>query len=202
MRNYEIVNVYFLIDLRCQLMRSAALAAAAAASPPSATAPIGAACQPTPMDSSSEDSESDSSSTSSSSSSPSSSSADEHHNPHQRRRRSCSSHSSLSEYNGYIENNYMQNNLGDECIDGEAAPLAEAIAEQNHIDGGFERRQLLDDHMDDEDDVDEFDNADQAKSITAANLSPIVNRSSTENVSIQNAERVINDDNNKEIRNP
>ncbi|XP_037945082.1 uncharacterized protein LOC119677700 [Teleopsis dalmanni] len=94
-------------NLRCQLLPSGAIGAAAAASPPSATAPSVEACQPTPMDSTSEDSESDSSSTSSSSSS----SSEDKDMRQRRRRRSCSSHSSLSEYNAFIENNYMGNGV-------------------------------------------------------------------------------------------
>ncbi|XP_054726424.1 uncharacterized protein LOC129236207 [Anastrepha obliqua] len=99
-------------NLRCQLMRSAAMAAAAAAaaSPPSAAPPIGAACEPMPMDSSSVDSESDSSSSSSSSSSSNRSAAGlRHNNARQRRqRRSCSSHSSLNDYHAFNENDQME----------------------------------------------------------------------------------------------
>ncbi|XP_067619194.1 uro-adherence factor A isoform X2 [Eurosta solidaginis] len=107
-------------NLRCQLMRSAAVAvaSAAAASPPSAAPPTGAACEPTPMDSSSVDSESDSSSSSSSSSSSNHSGAlgdsqQRNNNPHQRRqRRSCSSPSSLSDYEAF--NDIAQMGSGNE----------------------------------------------------------------------------------------
>ncbi|XP_036323198.1 uncharacterized protein LOC118737059 [Rhagoletis pomonella] len=99
-------------NLRCQLMRSAAMAvaAAAAASPPSAAPPTGAACEPTPMDSSSVDSESDSSSSSSSSSSSNhSASGKRANNARQRRQhRSCSSRSSLSDYQAFNENDQME----------------------------------------------------------------------------------------------
>ncbi|XP_004521205.1 uncharacterized protein LOC101448545 [Ceratitis capitata] len=102
-------------NLRCQLMRSAAMAVAA--SPPSAAPPIGAACEPTPMDSSSVDSESDSSSSSSSSSSNGSADIERPNNLRQRRqRRSCSSGSSLSDYRAFKENQQMESDEDDKIV--------------------------------------------------------------------------------------
>uniref|UniRef100_A0A034V7Z0 Protein HEXIM1 n=1 Tax=Bactrocera dorsalis TaxID=27457 RepID=A0A034V7Z0_BACDO len=114
-------------NLRCQLMRSAAMAVAA--SPPSAAPPTGAACQPTPMDSSSVDSESDSSSSSSSSSSSNRSAGlQRNNNIRQRRvRRSCSSHSSLSDYRASNENDQMESDEGDNIVNG--ANVIDANAE-------------------------------------------------------------------------
>lgn len=188
-------------------MRSAALAAAAAASPPSAAAPMGAACQPTPMDSSSEDSESDSSTSSSSSSS--SSTTDEHNQVH--KRHSCSSRSSLSDYSCYIENSYLHNYINEERdIEKEAEENDEqvnvrphtAIVESLSVD--YDRRELLENHMDDDDDGDdEYEeikdkfNSSIKEQKEAVKISPIVNSTVESNADIENVAN--NRDNNDAV---